>query len=411
MRYLHFAIQNRRFLAFGFLLTFFASTGQTYFIALFSDPIRAEFGLSHGDFGGVYSAATLASAASLMWLGRKIDDVDLRHYAFLVCAGLVVACLLFAWAPTLPALAAGLFALRLTGQGLLGHTAVTSMARYFGSQRGKAMSIASLGHPVGEAVFPLLAVALLAALGWRASWVALGLGLAVLMVPAVLWLLRGHGNRHARHLEALAAGKGDTTQRQWSRGEVLRDLRFYIILPSVLAPAFILTGMFFHQVHLANYKGWSLTWLATGFIVYAGTTLLASLTTGPQVDRLGAARLLPFYLLPLGTGLLALSQSNHPATAMIYLGLAGLTTGASMSIVGALWAEVYGVAHLGAIRSLVSALMVFSTALSPALFGWLLDGGVTMDAIAGLSLGYVGIGTALAAVFFITRRPGLNLAE
>lgn len=405
MQYLLFAIQNRRFLAFGFLLTFFASTGQTYFIALFSDPIRAEFGLSHGDFGGLYSAATLASAACLVWLGRKIDDVDLRLYTFLISAGLVVACLLFAWSPTLPALAAALFALRLTGQGLMGHTAVTSMARYFGPQRGKAMSLASLGHPVGEAVFPLAAVALLAALDWRAAWVVLGFGLAVLLVPSAQWLLRGHGDRHARHLETLAAAKTDTAQRQWSRGEVLRDPWFYVVLPSVLAPAFILTGMFFHQVHLADTKGWSLAWLATCFIGFAAATVLASLTTGPLVDRVGARRLLPFFLLPLGGGLLALSLFSHPAIAMIYLGLAGLTTGASLTIVGALWAEIYGMAHLGAIRSLVSALMVFSTALSPALFGWLLDGGVSMEAITGFNLGYVGVGTVLAAVFVMIRPP------
>ena len=56
------------FLGFGVLLCASASFGQTWFISLFGGEIRAAFSLSHGDFGAIYSAATLASGVSLVWV-------------------------------------------------------------------------------------------------------------------------------------------------------------------------------------------------------------------------------------------------------------------------------------------------------------------------------------------------------
>ena len=96
--------------------------------------------------------------------------------------------------------------------------------------------------------------------------------------------------------------------------------------------------------------------------------------------------------------LLVLAAFDHPAVALLYMIAAGVTAGASFTIVSAMWPESYGVAHLGAIRALVSAFMVFSTALSPVSMGWLIDLGVTIEAIAVMCLGYVVAATALAAV-------------
>ena len=76
-----------------------------------------------------------------------------------------------------------LFAMRLTGQGLMTHTASTSMARYFERGRGKAISIALLGFPAGQAALPPLAVAAAAVVGWRVTWVGAGTVLAVVLVP------------------------------------------------------------------------------------------------------------------------------------------------------------------------------------------------------------------------------------
>ena len=405
--YLTFVLENRRFLAYGLLFTMVSSFGHTYFIGLFGAEIRAEFGLSHGSFGSIYSLATLASGVAVIWLGRKIDDVDLRLYTAVVCAALVAACFFLALAPGVALLTLALFSLRLAGPGLTVHAATTSMARYFGGQRGKASAIASLGQTAGEAALPLIAVALIAAIGWRLTWVVLGAAAALVIVPAVLWMLKGHGERHRRLLSdppAEAARRGPSG-RQYTRREVLRDPRFYLILPATMAHLVILSGLFFHQVHLADTKGWSLAWLASCFVGYAVAKVAATLVSGQLVDRLGAQRLLPYYMAPTGMALLALVFFDHPATALFYMMGMGASTGAWITISGALWAEIYGIAHLGAVRALVQALLLISVALAPAAMGWLIDRGITMETIAVICLG---LGAACTALLYLpaVRQPG-----
>ncbi|MCP4769326.1 MAG: hypothetical protein GY875_24090 [Gammaproteobacteria bacterium] len=66
-------------LLFGFLMTFWSSPGQTFLISLFSGEIRAELSLSDGEFAGIYSLATLASAIVMIWSGALIDRIDLKR--------------------------------------------------------------------------------------------------------------------------------------------------------------------------------------------------------------------------------------------------------------------------------------------------------------------------------------------
>ncbi|NNG03620.1 MAG: MFS transporter [Inquilinus sp.] len=406
MSYLQFVLRNRRFLAFGVLMTMASSFGQTYFVALFGADIRAEFGLGHGSFGFIYSIATVVSAGCLIWVGRLIDEMPLRRYAVFVCTGLIAATFALAFAQTIVFLFLALFALRLTGQGLMTHTAITGMVRGFSATRGKAVSIANLGMPLAEGTFPIMAVAITATLGWRHSWILFGVGLSVLLVPTVLWLLRDDGRTAPNATPA--APLPEPAGRRWTRGDVLRDPRFYLVLPAVLAPSFIITGMFFHQVHLADSKGWSLTLLATAFIGFSAAHSLTGLATGPAIDRFGATRLMPYVLLPLGCGLLLLTLSGHPAIAFGYMIAAGIGAGIASTTVAAMWAEVYGLAHLGAIRALTTSLGVLSSALSPVLFGWMIDLGVSMDRLALMNLAYVLLAAALVPLAFrraVAARP------
>ena len=406
MSYLQFVLRNRRFLAFGVLMTMASSFGQTYFVSLFGADIRAEFGLGHGGFGLIYSVATVISACCLIWVGRLIDEMPLRRYAVLVCLGLIAATFALAFAQTVVFLFLALFALRLTGQGLMTHTAITGMVRGFSAARGKAISIANLGMPFAEGTFPIMAVAITTTLGWRQAWILFGIALSVLLVPTVLWLLKSHDRRRAMADDS--EHRPEDSERRWTRNDVLRDPRFYLVLPAVLAPSFIITGMFFHQVHLAESKGWSLALLATAFIGFSVAHSLTGIVTGPAIDRIGATRLMPYVLLPMGCGLLLLTVSGPPAIAFGYMIAAGIGAGLASTVVAAMWAEVYGLAHLGAIRALTTSLGVLSSALSPVLFGWMIDRGVSMDRLALINLGYVLVASALAPLAFrrvVAARP------
>ena len=69
---------------FGFIFTFFSSFGQSYFLGLFNSSIRDALSITHGQFGSIYASATLCSSLLLIWVGKKIDDVNIFKFAFFV---------------------------------------------------------------------------------------------------------------------------------------------------------------------------------------------------------------------------------------------------------------------------------------------------------------------------------------
>jgi len=374
-----FLIKNRRFLGFGLACTLASNFGQTFFIALFGGHIRTDFALGHAEFGALYSTATLISAVVILWAGRLIDRVDLRIFTAAVLIGLAVSCAAMSLATTLFGLGAALVGLRLFGQGLLRHTAVISQARYFDTARGRAMSVVGLGYPIAEATFPALLVMILAAMNWREAWGWMGGYIILVHLPLVLWLLKGHGARH-RKLEEKLAREGENLEPLTGRA-IASDWRFQLIVPASLMGPFMMTGVFFHQLAIAEAKGWDIALLAASFPAFAAATVVASLVTGALVDRHGPGLVLPVFVWPQVAALLVIATSSHPLSAPLYMALGGLTTGASTVLISAAWAETFGVRHLGKIRSLTTSLAVLSTAVSPVWAGWLLDGGWSVSAI------------------------------
>ena len=231
--YIRFAVDNRRFLSFGFLVALSSSFGQTFFIGVFGPGLREEFGLTHSDWGLVYMVGTLASALVLPWSGRLIDRIDLRLFTAAAFIGMAAACFVTATAGHVSVLVLAIFLLRQFGQGLMTHTSVTTMVRYFDADRGKAISLGSIGFSTGQAMLPFIAVLAIAAVGWRPTYAATGMILLV-AVPLAQWLLKGHGERHKRHLDVVAApALGHAVGRQWTRAEVLCDPRFYVLLVGI----------------------------------------------------------------------------------------------------------------------------------------------------------------------------------
>lgn len=368
-----------RWFASGFLLMWFSAFGQTYYIALFAGHLKAELALTDGEFGSLYALATVASATLLMWAGKLADRAPMRWLAAGALAGLALTALLLAAATAAWWLALALFGLRFFGQGMLPHVAMTAMARWFERRRGRAVAIATLGFPAGEALMPAFAVATMGLFGWRWSWVAAATVLLALALPLVVVLLRREPAAAERDPAAHGTPVTDLKRREWTRGEVARSALFYALLPGVLAQPFIQTGVFFNQVTIVEAKGWELGWFAASFPVMAAVGLMSALGAGVLIDRFSARRLLPLLLVPLGVAIMALAYVDSPYVLPVFMGLVGLTHGSASTVSGALWAELYGTAHLGAIRALATAGIVFASALSPGLIGILLDAGVAFE--------------------------------
>ena len=378
-----------RFVGFGLLACFTSSLGQTYFIAIFGGAFRETFGLSHGQFGTLYSVATLASGLLILWLGGLIDRVPLRLFAVGVAGGLAGACALVAAAPSAGILGVGLFGLRLCGQGLMVHLALTSMARYFDRTRGRMIALALMGLPLAEATLPRVMVELLHNLPWRSLWFGAALLVVLVVLPVLQAGLIGHGRRHAGWLAMQAASEGDRHGSLGvSRASLFRDRRFQLLLPALVSPAFIATWIFFHQVPLAAARGWPLSVFATSLAAYAAASVAATLVSGFLIDRFGSMRLLPIYLLPLCLACAVLAFADGWVACPVALALLGLTTGASGTVMTSVWAEIYGVAALGTVRAVATSLGIVASAASPGLIGVLIDLRIPFAALLLASMGW-----------------------
>ena len=420
--YWRFFREEWRLLSYGISFTFLSSFGQTFLLSLFVPFFLVEFSLTEGQFGGLYSAATLGGALLLPWVGAWIDRMPLPRFTLGVVALMALSAGLASRAQGLWVLALALVGLRLSGQALSGHAAATTMARYFARARGKALGISSVGFPLGEAVLPLLVTGSLAVVGWRTSWVLIALAVVGLFGPILLSTIRrsgvqldprqlrrewdgtapsGEAQREGGTPERLnvdggANGRAAESDRQWRRREVLRDTRFWFILPAAFLPPFWTTGLFLYQTSIADWKGWSIALMASAFIPFAALRVFSALAVGPWVDRLSARRIFPFVVLPMGVGIVFLLVFQEPWAAYAYMAFMGVTNGLSANVKSAMWAELYGVQHLGSIKSMMTALMVVSTAASPVIVGFVLESEPGLAPLLWAAVASVAGGTLLA---------------
>ena len=371
MSFLPFLRNNSRWLAGGFLLTFFSSVGQTFFISLSAGDIRAEYGLTHGGFGIIYMLATLASALTLPKLGKIVDIYPARTVALITMPALALAAVGMALATHVAALVVTIYLLRLFGQGMMTQNAFTATGRWFSAQRGRAVSVVTLGHNAGEALFPIAFVALMAAIGWRNAWLVAAAVVVVIALPVISGLIAVERTPQTSDPATVKAAV-----RDWTRPEVLRDPIFYVLLVGVLAPGFIGTTVFFHQIYLVELRGWSTEVFASAFVLMAGMTVVSALVSGQLIDGFSAIRLLPGFLIPLGLACVVLATFDQSWSAFAFMALMGISYGFSSTLFGAVWPEVYGTRHLGSIRAVMIAILVFATAMGPGITGYLIDRGV-----------------------------------
>jgi MFS family permease len=399
---------NARWLVGGLLLFLLSSFGQTFFVSLFADGVRADAGLSLGEFAGLYTAATLCAAVGLAVAGPGADRVPPRFAVPGAVTLLALGCLLMAVRPQGPGLLfVALLLLRLAGQGMLTHLGFTLVGRWFTAERGRAVSATSVGLNLGEALLPLAAVPLAAEIGRRGVWATAVAVLVTLGGAATLLLAR---ERIPAPGERAAPLSRPGTAADPTRREVLRTASFYLVLPAMAAPALIGNTVFFHQSHLADLRDWPLTAVASAYSVYAVSTVVFNFAGGHLLDRTGALALVPCFLIPLATGLWLLGTLEQQAALYAFMALYGVTNGVSLSLFGAVWPELYGVTHLGAIRSAVVAVLVVASAVGPGAVGVLLDLGAGLPALLW-TMGAYCLAASVTAGVVIRRRDATTTSR
>ncbi len=383
---------------FGFIFTFFSSFGQSFFLGLFNESIRNELNITHGQFGSIYASATLLSSIILIWVGKKIDDFDVLKFSFFVISLLAISTFTFSKINSVIFLFVAILLMRFSGQGMMSHTASTTISRYFTNTRGKALSTGWFGLSTAEFLMPVTIIYALTIMDWRNIWIIISVAI-ILFLPLVSYSLvkevklssRENGNEVIKE-----------NIKQWKRSEVIKDYRFIIIALNMLAMPWIATGIFVYQSFILSAKNWGEYTIAQSFMVYSIASVLTLFLAGYLIDKFTSRKLLIYMNIPFLISLLILIYFQSPVSSFFFLGLIGVSNGFANVLGSSTWAELYGVKFIGSIKALTTALMVFSTAFGTALFGLMIDFDFSIEQIAMISGGYILI--SLTLLFLIKNK-------
>ncbi len=385
---------------FGFIFTFFSCFGQSFFIGLFNSSIRETLSITHGQFGTIYASATLFSSLLLIWIGKKIDDVNVIKFAIFVTILLSFSSFFFSKTSSVAFLFVAIFLMRFSGQGLMSHTASTTISRYFTKSRGKALSIIWFGLSSAEFLMPVLIVYLLTLIVWQDLWVIFSL-IILICLPLASYILVKDVKLDTREGSQNKILKEENI-KNWKRIEVLGDYRFYIVSLNMLAMPWIATGVFVYQSFVTNSKGWGEYTIAQSFMSYSIFSVITLIVAGYLIDKFTSRKLLIYMNIPLFLGTLVIIYFDAPQAAFLFLGLVGISNGLANLLGSSTWAEIYGVKYIGSIKALTTALMVFATAFGTALFGFFIDAGFSIEKIAFVAA--IAIACSIALLFTIRKK-------
>jgi len=393
---------NKKIIIFGFIFTFFSSFGQSFFLGLFNAPIRNELGITHGQFGSIYAAATIFSSLLFIWAGKKIDDFRLLNYSFYVIILLFFSTLFFSFINSIYSLAIGIFLMRFSGQGLMSHTSSTAISRYFEKSRGRALSTIWFGLSTAEFILPVLVIYFLTIYSWRTVWQGISI-MIILTLPLIINFTIKKINFSSR--EDNLEEKLKPKIKSWERTEVLKDFRFYIVSSNMLAMPWIFTGMAVYQSFISDSKLWDAYTIPKAFMVYSIASFITLFSSGYLVDKFTSRKLIPVMNIPLLLAMIVLFYAKEEISAYFFLGLIGVSNGFGNILGSSTWAEIYGVKYIGSIKALTTAFMVFSTALGTAVFGILIDNQFTIEDIAFICGFYIVVSISILMLFRKTLEP------
>ncbi len=401
----------------GLLICFFSGYGQTYLLSLFNNDLMKECGVSRSTLGLCYSLATFIAAFMIPYFGKLLDRISILYFTLITGFLVFVGMLSLAFAVGPITIFLGYFIVRGAGQGTMGLISTTMISKQFGKHRGKALGLVMLGRPIAEGILPILVTLSLVYFGHSLTFIMIGASIFILFYPFTFFLIKksfkGESGMHLKPIydDVHKCCENEENQQEWTFKIFLDDKRLLLVTLTGLILPFVLTGLFFQQSALASYKSIELIELARAFSVYAIFQIAASLFGGHLIDLFSARKLLFITLLPLLASLVVLNFYDGSNWHYLYLGLAGLSVGFSGNIRSAFLAEAYGITFLGGLKGLNSTLVIISTSLSPFLYGFLLDLGVTIPELVNalILLTFVGVACNFYAVKLYSGPVAVNL--
>ncbi|MEX2550364.1 MAG: MFS transporter [Nitriliruptoraceae bacterium] len=345
--------------------------GQTVGISVFIDPMIEALGLSRSQVSGAYLIGTLSGAFALPHVGRFLDARGTRITMALVGGVFGTVLMSMAGVVGLITLVLGFAGIRMFGQGALGLVATTAAAPWFDRRRGLAIGITTAVGSAVLSLFPVAAAAIIPALGWRGAWIVTGLVVWLVVVPLATWVMIDHPRDVGQEpdgAEPSSDPEGDARTAfaaSFTRAEALRTPMFWAVAGATAATGMIGTGLSFHQIDLLGEQGLTSVQAAANFLPQTFAALGTTLVVGSMVDRFAARWVLATSMLLLTSAMVGVSFVEPGWSAIVYGMSVGAAGASARALEAASFPKLFGLAHIGSIRGVVTAISVGSTAFGP----------------------------------------------
>ena len=355
--------------------------GQTAGVSVFTDDLTSTTGLTRLQLAIAYLIGTGASGLLLGIGGRMIDRYGSRVVAFAATIGLActVTGLSFIGSMSTPVglivMSVGFGCLRFSGQGLLTLSSRTMVAQWFDRRRGL---VSSLSQAVGSFAFaaaPALLLALIDIDGFRTAWRIIAVGLVLVMATLIAMLYRVSPEASGMIIDGgLAAPNTSDTpaiigkDTDATRGQALRDLRFWAVTLPVMAMSSTATAITFHIIDLGAEQGLDEDTIVRIFVPIAFVSIPVTLFTGWLIDR--TSPMIVAMAMGASQVLMYLAIGYLDVTVMAVLAIIGwgAAQGCFSSLTSAALPRLFGRRHLGEIAGVQMSAMVIGSAVGPAFF-------------------------------------------
>ncbi|AYY15214.1 MFS transporter [Actinobacteria bacterium YIM 96077] len=399
------------------LLTLCVTETVSYGVLYYAFPvlltdIGAETGWSRTSLTAAFSVGLLLAAVLGIPAGRWLDRHGPRA---LMTAGSALAApsvVLVALAPNVPVFTAGWILAGVSMAGVLYPPAFTAIARWYGAERVKALTLLTLAAGLASTIFAPLTAFLLEHLGWQDAYIALAAILAGITVPGHWWGLRGPwpAREASTHpvTTARSAEHEDTRLRPTDPARIARSVPFVMLVIAIALGSLTAFAVVINLVPMLVERGID-TGTASLALGLGGLGQVAGRLGYPLLTRRTGVRartMLILLAVALTTILLGV------LTAVVALIAASIVAGMARGLIPLLQATAvadrWGTAHYGRLTGILSAPITVTMALAP----W--SGSVTADIVGDYSTAFLvlaALGLISAAVALLSVPRGAPESE
>jgi MFS family permease len=377
-----------------------------YSFSVFIKPLTQDLHSNRASISLAFTLANLMTSMSSPLVGRLADRFGAR--SVILIATTIFALLLV----SAPLLSGKLWSFYLFF-GLLGFVGsapapipyVKVISRWFDRHRGVALGFTMVGIGSGAILMPAFVQRLIAMLGWRSTYMVIGLLVIVVSVPIVALFLKESPEERGLLPDGAPVARSGAQKQNSEEGLSWREARhsakFWLMVGAVFLVGVSVHGCVLHLAPLLSDRGLSPQRIALAITVLGSSLMIGRVASGYFLDRFFAPRVAMSIFGAVSFGIVLLRAAAGTPLVFLAVFLIGLGMGAEVDIIAYLTSRYFGLRAFGEIYGYAFASYTLAGALGP----WLMGLGFDRSGSYGFILVGFLLATLLAAVLMSRLGP------